>query len=245
MQPSTIRVIQNIHKLFHQSRSQIGLFAAVVVMAPLYLLILLSSVFLLSAGMVLKFHLIITPALLVGGIIGCFGSIYFLNVFPNLDINRQILKVITCLVLAIRKKVIGIQGTENITTMEFVSLTFAFFQFNKIYSTVRPWLQATQCGFDPDRSKSYFIDFLKRTHKVDILAILVKLGANRKDCYLDFFEDLDAKSVHPEGVQSLQWLAALAVNRHRHQISLSRATSEAKAIVETSKNYVMPAARNI
>ncbi len=81
----------------------------------------------------------------------------------------------------------------------------------------------------------YFLKFLKLNCKLNELISLVKLGAEKKDCFIDQFEEMDARHVG-SSVASLQWLAAKALAKH--QISVIGSPTKLKEVVEASKLYV-------
>ncbi|MBS0289328.1 MAG: hypothetical protein JSS07_04740 [Proteobacteria bacterium] len=248
LKSSTDLIIRNIHRMFNRSRER----GELLVCFPLYALsgvmIILTAAYLAALTSI---SLAITSAIglaitfFASGVVALSCYCYVLDKFSPLKIEERLINVVACADLGIRKIVMRNREIKNITVKELISLARTYFKFYVQVPRRRSLgRQAIEIGLNSHRTKSYFIDFLKRSHRVDQLAILVKLEADRGDCHLATFEEVDAKAVHPEGKLSLQWLAALAVNQHRHKISISTTSNQVKAIIDASKNYV-PLARKI
>lgn len=122
---------------------------------------------------------------------------------------------------------------------------------NKLFISFRAFIK-THHGFNTNLTNNHpaFLRFLYESQKIDQLAILVKLGANQKDCD---FEDYDATQCVglKAGKNSLQWLSAKAlikkggspyldniVHKNQEDAITSNAIKTAVAdIVETARKY--------
>lgn len=83
-----------------------------------------------------------------------------------------------------------------------------------------------------------FLTYLKEGCKRDQLLTLTKINADKKDCHISFFENIDARRVTSSGNTSLTWLAAKAVGESIPSEKLNAVlSSEAKEIVWSTQPY--------
>ncbi len=125
-------------------------------------------------------------------------------------------------------------ASDKITFDQFKSLI----QEIKTYDESHPRTANNDINF-PD-----FVDWLKQNNKMDILLSLFKLGAD-KECNIETFEGmrrdslqwLAARAINKElhGTNSLQWLAK-AIHKRSHT-DLACLTENAKEIVQAHKRF--------
>ena len=96
-----------------------------------------------------------------------------------------------------------IPGGENISVDEFVHLLRELWKFKRTHF---------MNGATKDQEYIAFLKHLKITLRKDELLSLVKIGADKVDCHIPFFEQMDANHAGATEIRSLKWLAAKAVS---------------------------------